>query len=115
MVGGAAAPARGLGGPVQNRPANAKRRQNIGDIGGIVPPGDPAALAEAMHRVLVLSPDQRHALGAAARARIVERFGLDAMVAGTEAALLAVLTARGAPTRAATLPKTTPFSEGRPG
>ena len=87
----------------------------LGDIGGIVPPGDPAALAEAMHRVLVLSPDQRHALGAAARARIVERFGLDAMVAGTEAALLAVLTARGAPTRAATLPKTTPFSEGRPG
>jgi glycosyltransferase involved in cell wall biosynthesis len=47
--------------------------------GWLVPPGDAAALAEAVSEALNLAPDARAALGARARARAIGRFSLDNM------------------------------------
>jgi glycosyltransferase involved in cell wall biosynthesis len=52
----------------------------IGGCGGVVPPRDPEALAEAMSRLLALSSDQRRALGLRARERIQKDYALSAMV-----------------------------------
>jgi len=49
----------------------------VGDTGRVVPPRDPAALAGAMRELLELAPATRRALGARARARIVEYFPLE--------------------------------------
>lgn len=57
----------------------------VGDTGHVVPPRDPAALAAAIDEVIQLSPECRAVLGERARARIRDRFGLDAMVASYEA------------------------------
>ncbi|HZK91718.1 MAG TPA: glycosyltransferase [Stellaceae bacterium] len=57
----------------------------IGDTGAVVPPRDPAALAAAWERLAALTPPERAARGAAARARIVENFRLDAIVSRYEA------------------------------
>jgi glycosyltransferase involved in cell wall biosynthesis len=56
----------------------------VGDdaVGILVPPGDAAALASAAARVLA-EPRLRDALGAAARARALERYSIEAMVEGT--------------------------------
>ncbi|MFN0023048.1 MAG: glycosyltransferase [Parvularculaceae bacterium] len=51
----------------------------IGDTGAIAPPGDAAALAEGLLQLLRLDPAGRKALGVAARARIAERYSLDAV------------------------------------
>jgi glycosyltransferase involved in cell wall biosynthesis len=51
-----------------------------GRTGFVVPTADVDALAAAMRRVEALSPAERAAMGAAARERTVERFGLDAVV-----------------------------------
>jgi glycosyltransferase involved in cell wall biosynthesis len=59
----------------------------LGETGEVVPPGDPAALAGAVARALALAGDQRRRLGEAVRSRVVERYGLAAMVERTEAAL----------------------------
>jgi glycosyltransferase involved in cell wall biosynthesis len=56
--------------------------------GVLVPPGDAAALADALVALLGDAP-RRAALGAAARRTVVERFSLDAMVEGTLAVYLA--------------------------
>ncbi|MGE5124934.1 MAG: glycosyltransferase [Betaproteobacteria bacterium] len=57
-----------------------------GVTGRVVPPQDPAALAEAL--VTVLADEQgRRALGAAGRRRFLERFTADRMVEGTLRAL----------------------------
>lgn len=53
----------------------------IGATGRVVPPGDPAALGEAISSLLALDPEVRAVLGAEARARIVERYALDTIVA----------------------------------
>jgi glycosyltransferase involved in cell wall biosynthesis len=53
----------------------------VGDTGVIVPPRDPAALAAAWQRLIELRPDGRQALGARARARVVEHYDLAAIVA----------------------------------
>ena len=53
----------------------------VGDTGLVVPAGDPAALAAAIAQVL----EGRHPPADRARARAVERFGVDAMVGGTAA------------------------------
>jgi glycosyltransferase involved in cell wall biosynthesis len=48
-----------------------------------VPPGDAAALAEAIERVLALSPGARRALGGAARAAVLRGFTVRAMQEAT--------------------------------
>lgn len=50
----------------------------VGDTGVVVPPSDPDALAEGMSTCLRMTPSDRAALGAAARARIVENYSIDA-------------------------------------
>lgn len=52
-------------------------RHAVGEAGIVVPPRDPAALAAGLARVLELEPEARAALGAAARARIVEHYGIE--------------------------------------
>lgn len=51
----------------------------IGETGFVVPPGDVDALADAMLRLIALSPDERRALGLQARQRIVANFSLENM------------------------------------
>ena len=60
-----------LGGPVET--------VEDGVTGWRVPPGQPAALAAAIDRVLALPPERRAAIGAAARAAVLARFTKRAM------------------------------------
>ena len=53
----------------------------VGQTGRVVPPGDPAALAEAMCEVLAMSREERRRLGLLARRRIQEHFDLRRAVA----------------------------------
>ena len=46
------------------------------DIGALVPPGDPDALATALTRLLA-EPENLAAMGTRARLRTIERFGAD--------------------------------------
>jgi glycosyltransferase involved in cell wall biosynthesis len=48
----------------------------VGETGRIVPPRQPDALAAALGEMLVMSTSQRRALGARARSRIEDRYGL---------------------------------------
>jgi len=50
----------------------------VGDCGRVVPPQAPEPLAEACLQVLALSPEERLALGQAARARIEVEYNLPA-------------------------------------
>jgi glycosyltransferase involved in cell wall biosynthesis len=59
----------------------------VGECGIVVPPGDPAALADAILRQLARAANEGETLAAACRRRIVENYSLDAMVARTEALL----------------------------
>ena len=56
----------------------------IGPNGIIVPPRDPAALAEGWQRMIALGHEGRCALGARARAHIVENYDLDQIVSRFE-------------------------------
>jgi glycosyltransferase involved in cell wall biosynthesis len=51
----------------------------VGPAGKVVPPRDPAALAAAIESLLTMPAHEREALGLAARARVEERFTLDAV------------------------------------
>ena len=64
-----------------------------GETGWLVPPGDPAALAEALRAVLALTPLERAALGARARAEVSARFSVRAMQDATLAVYDEVLAA----------------------
>lgn len=66
-------------------------RDLVGDGRFVVPPGDPTALAAAVAAVLDAGPAGRAALGAAARRRIVERFGPEAAAVRLEQVLADVL------------------------
>jgi glycosyltransferase involved in cell wall biosynthesis len=48
----------------------------LGEGGAIVPPRDPAALADALRRLIGLPPEERRALGRIGRARIEREFAL---------------------------------------
>lgn len=54
-----------------------------GETGWLVPPGDIARLAEALHRALELDPSARAQMGMTARARVHARFSLGAMQRAT--------------------------------
>ena len=54
-----------------------------GETGWLVPPGDPAALAEAVLRALAEPPERRAAMGRAARASVLSRFTTAAMQRAT--------------------------------
>lgn len=64
-----------------------------GDSGLFVPPGDPAALADAIGRVAA-DPDLRATLGRSARARATTQFSIDRMIQGYEAVYDALLSVR---------------------
>jgi glycosyltransferase involved in cell wall biosynthesis len=64
------------------------------DVTGVlVPPGDPASIAGAVLDLLQ-RPDRARALGAAARARVIERFSVERMVQDTERLYLDVAARR---------------------
>ncbi|WP_308916551.1 glycosyltransferase [Jannaschia sp. LMIT008] len=52
----------------------------VGPTGRVVPIRDPDALAQAILEVSGMEPEARRALGMAARARVVDRYGIDAAV-----------------------------------
>ncbi len=47
--------------------------------GWLVPPGDPARLADAIRHAIEMSPEERSAIGRRARDHVLGRFSLDAM------------------------------------
>ena len=67
----------------------------IGPHGVIVPPRHSEALANALGRLLDLGPDARQQLGLAARARILQHFSLQEVVAQYETLHLRVSAAHG--------------------
>lgn len=52
----------------------------VGDTGGVVPPGDPAAMTDAVLRILSLPPQKRRQLGLKARKRIETHYSLKRVV-----------------------------------
>ena len=67
--------ASNLGGPVETI--------DDGVTGWLVPPGDPAALAAALEKVLAMQPSQRAKIGEAARAAVLARCTTHAMQQAT--------------------------------
>lgn len=53
----------------------------VGDLGRVVPPHDPAALANAIGELLAMGPDERARVSAACRRRIAENFSLSEVAA----------------------------------
>jgi glycosyltransferase involved in cell wall biosynthesis len=56
----------------------------VGDTGLVVPPRDPAALANAWLKLLELSSENRRKLGLAARARVQSQFNVTTIAARYE-------------------------------
>ena len=52
----------------------------VGDTGRVVPPQNPNALANAWQELIIMSSEERLALGKAARERVIESFSLDFVV-----------------------------------
>lgn len=71
----------------------------VGRCGAVVPPRDPAALATAIERAghALEQPGPATQLGAAARARIVETYSLEALLWNSEQAFRALCSKREAP------------------
>ena len=66
-------------------------RELVEDAGAIVPAKDPCALAKAMLEQMQSTPEDRRALGLAARSRIQGHFGMDAKADEWEALYRAIL------------------------
>jgi len=56
----------------------------VGDTGRVVPPGAPAALADALYALLGDGSERLRALGAAARRRVEEAFSIERMIRSYE-------------------------------
>jgi glycosyltransferase involved in cell wall biosynthesis len=54
-------------------------REIVGDTGVVVPPGDPAALADGWLRLLALPEPERRELGVRARGRVLAHYTIDEM------------------------------------
>lgn len=65
-----------------------------GMTGRLVPPRDPVALAESLID-LIRQPDERRRMGLAGRARMLEKFSAEAMVAATESVYKNILSSKG--------------------
>lgn len=52
-------------------------RELVGEAGWVVPPGNANALAAAMLECMRSAPEERMALGSAARERVQSRFNID--------------------------------------
>ena len=65
---------------IATRIAGAPEVIRDGENGYLVEPGDPAALAARANEVLALTPEERSALSASARARVEELFDQDAVL-----------------------------------
>jgi glycosyltransferase involved in cell wall biosynthesis len=66
----------------------------VGDTGCIVPPRDPAALADAWDALLAKGPDHLRALGRAARRRVEEKFDIGEVVRAYEDTYAQILRGR---------------------
>jgi len=66
-------------------------RELVGDTGAMVPPKDPGALARAMLEQMLSAPQDRLALGLAARSRIQGSFSMDAKADEWEALYRTIL------------------------
>jgi glycosyltransferase involved in cell wall biosynthesis len=56
----------------------------VGETGRVVPPGDSAALGEGIEELIAIGKAGRQALGAAARARVIQRYSVASSVAQFE-------------------------------
>lgn len=87
--------AQAMGVPVIASDLGATRETVLPDVTGwLVPPDDPAALAEKIHAVLQLPATARAQLARQAAARAVEKFALPAMTAATLAVYQSVSAGR---------------------
>lgn len=66
-----------------------------GETGYLVPPRTPEALAQAMLHIMALTPAERRAMGAAARARVEAHYSLEKMIDRWEALYRTLLENRG--------------------
>lgn len=57
----------------------------VGDTGLVVPPQNPATLAEAIGKILEMSASEREALGQKARQRVLDYFSIEKMASAYEA------------------------------
>ncbi|MEO1689353.1 MAG: glycosyltransferase family 4 protein, partial [Pseudomonadota bacterium] len=82
--GRVAAEAQAMGRPVvASDHGGARETVDEGRTGFRYAPGDPQALAEAVHRALELDESQRAHMSVAGRARVLQRFSLEAMERAT--------------------------------
>lgn len=63
-------------------------RRMVGDTGIVVPPNDPAALEHGMESLIAMTSEQRRALGARGRARIVDNYRAPLLIRRTSDLIL---------------------------
>jgi glycosyltransferase involved in cell wall biosynthesis len=86
--------AMGCGLPVIGTQTDGIPEQVTPECGWLVPPDDPAALAEAMLRLSRLGREERAAMGAAGRRRVSEQFTVERQAEGMDAAYRAAIGSR---------------------